>query len=219
MRATITRMSSSCGVSTQCVLSALPAAVWLQSSMWHFCWMRLPLLILLFVHVSHFHMLRQVCIKHMLCGSCVHCFSAQKEEKQDASALLNPAERVAAVRPMWEQRQHDDRVQLLTVDLDTLRQQAKAVPEKQRAHAGVQDILQPGVAGSGSTSAAGTAELCSLTDVKSTGMLRGHCFYACLVVWSDISVHTQSCCWYLVAVLRLCCALAESMPHMAGSSL
>eukprot|EP00878_Enallax_costatus_P016312 GHUV01017110.1.p1 GENE.GHUV01017110.1~~GHUV01017110.1.p1 ORF type:complete len:287 (+),score=113.06 GHUV01017110.1:359-1219(+) len=64
-----------------------------------------------------------------------------KEEKQDAAALLNPAERVAAVRPMWEQRQHDERVQLLTVDVDTLRQQAKAVSEKQRATA----VVEPGV--------------------------------------------------------------------------
>jgi hypothetical protein len=50
--------------------------------------------------------------------------------------LLNPAERVAAVRPMWEQRPHSLRVELLTVDLDTLRQQAKAQADKQRATAG-----------------------------------------------------------------------------------
>lgn len=62
----------------------------------------------------------------------------QKDEKQDAAALLNPAERVAAVRPMWEQRRHDERVQLLTVDVETLRQQAKTTSEKQRANAGMQ---------------------------------------------------------------------------------
>lgn len=62
----------------------------------------------------------------------------QKDDKQDAAAMLNPAERVSAVRPMWEQRQHDDRVQLLTVDVETLRQQAKTVAEKQRANAGGQ---------------------------------------------------------------------------------
>lgn len=63
-------------------------------------------------------------------------FDLQREDKQDAAALLNPAERVAAVRPMWEQRQHDARVQLLTIDLETLRQQAKAVADRQRASAG-----------------------------------------------------------------------------------
>lgn len=60
----------------------------------------------------------------------------QKEEAKDAAVLLNPAERVAAVRPMWEQRPHSERVELLTVDLDTLRQQAKAQADKQRATAG-----------------------------------------------------------------------------------
>lgn len=68
----------------------------------------------------------------------VHCVFIQREDKQDAAALLNPAERVAAVRPMWEQRQHHERVQLLTVDLETLRQQAKMISEKQRASAGAQ---------------------------------------------------------------------------------
>ncbi|WIA33521.1 hypothetical protein OEZ86_006646 [Tetradesmus obliquus] len=58
-----------------------------------------------------------------------------KEEAKDAAVLLNPAERVAAVRPMWEQRPHSERVELLTVDLDTLRQQAKAQADKQRATA------------------------------------------------------------------------------------
>jgi hypothetical protein len=43
--------------------------------------------------------------------------------------LLDPAERVAAVAPMWQQ--------LLTVDLDTLTQAAKAQAEQQRAYAGV----------------------------------------------------------------------------------
>jgi hypothetical protein len=61
----------------------------------------------------------------------------QKEEVKDAAVLLNPAERVAAVRPMWEQRPHSERVELLTVDLDTLKRQAKAQADKQRAHAGV----------------------------------------------------------------------------------
>lgn len=62
----------------------------------------------------------------------------QKEEVKDGTVLLNPAERVAAVRPMWEQKPHNDRVQLLTVDLETLKQQAKAAAEKQRANEGVQ---------------------------------------------------------------------------------
>lgn len=55
--------------------------------------------------------------------------------KQDA-ALLNPQERVSAVRPMWEQRGHADRVDLLTVDLGGLKQQAKQQTDKARATAG-----------------------------------------------------------------------------------
>jgi hypothetical protein len=84
---------------------------------------------------------------HVLLSSAAACLSCkQKEEAKDAAVLLNPAERVAAVRPMWEQRPHSERVELLTVDLDTLKQQAKAQADKQRAHAG---------AHSGDSSAAG----------------------------------------------------------------
>eukprot|EP00775_Hariotina_reticulata_P013475 gene13475-13601_t len=57
-----------------------------------------------------------------------------KEESKDA-VLLNPQERVAAVRPMWEQKPHEQRLQLLTADLETLQQRAKAVTEKARAQA------------------------------------------------------------------------------------
>jgi hypothetical protein len=61
----------------------------------------------------------------------------QKEEaKQDAAVQLNPQERVSAVQPMWEQRGHADRVDLLTVDLSSLKQQAQQQAEKQRASAG-----------------------------------------------------------------------------------
>jgi hypothetical protein len=74
---------------------------------------------------------------HVLLHSASACLSCkQKEEAKDAAVLLNPAERVAAVRPMWEQRPHSERVELLTVDLDTLKQQARAQADKQRAHAG-----------------------------------------------------------------------------------
>jgi len=59
----------------------------------------------------------------------------QKEESKDA-VLLNPQERVAAVRPMWEQKPLEQRLQLLTADLETLQQRAKAVTEKARAQAG-----------------------------------------------------------------------------------
>jgi hypothetical protein len=51
--------------------------------------------------------------------------------------LLSAAERVAAVAPMWQQLPHSERVQLLTVDLDTLRQAAKEQAEQQRAYVGV----------------------------------------------------------------------------------
>jgi len=60
----------------------------------------------------------------------------QKDEAKQDAALLNPQERVGAVRPMWEQRGHADRVELLTVELDSLRQQAKQHAEKARANAG-----------------------------------------------------------------------------------
>jgi hypothetical protein len=63
----------------------------------------------------------------------------EKEAKQDAGVQLNPQERVSAVQPMWEQRGHADRVELLTVDLSNLKQQAQQQTEKQRASAGEPD--------------------------------------------------------------------------------
>jgi hypothetical protein len=60
----------------------------------------------------------------------------QKEEVKQDAALLNPQERVAAVRPMWEQRGHSDRVELLTVELSSLKQQAQQQADKARASAG-----------------------------------------------------------------------------------
>lgn len=66
---------------------------------------------------------------------CVLC--VQKEDVKQDAALLNPQERVTAVRPMWEQQGHSDRVELLTVELSSLKQQAQQQAEKARASAGV----------------------------------------------------------------------------------
>jgi hypothetical protein len=60
----------------------------------------------------------------------------QKEESKQDVGLLNPQERVSAVRPMWEQRSHADRVELLTVALSSLKQEAEQQAEKARATAG-----------------------------------------------------------------------------------
>jgi hypothetical protein len=61
----------------------------------------------------------------------------QKDELKQDGALLTPQERVSAVRPMWEQRGHSDRVALLTVELNSLKQQAQQQADKARASAGV----------------------------------------------------------------------------------
>lgn len=63
--------------------------------------------------------------------------TVQKEESKQDVGLLNPQERVSAVRPMWEQRSHADRVELLTVALSSLKQEAEQQAEKARATAGV----------------------------------------------------------------------------------
>lgn len=65
-----------------------------------------------------------------------YCAALQKEEVKQDAGLLNPQERVSAVRPMWEQRSHADRVDLLTVDLSSLKQEAEQQAEKARATAG-----------------------------------------------------------------------------------
>lgn len=99
-----------------------------------------PHLLHSFSAFTHIHAGAVVLTLRCTCMFALHhccCSCKQKEEVKDAAVLLNPAERVAAVRPMWEQRPHSDRVELLTVDLDTLKQQAKAQADKQRAHAGV----------------------------------------------------------------------------------
>lgn len=67
---------------------------------------------------------------------CTDIVTLQKEEVKQDVALLNPQERVSAVRPMWEQRGHADRVELLTVDLSSLKQEAEQQAEKARASAG-----------------------------------------------------------------------------------
>jgi hypothetical protein len=118
----------------QCMHSSVP----LSSSI------TLPQQLSMHANPTHIHayaaaLLSLFCTAHLVTCTAAPCCCLsckQKEEAKDAAVLLNPAERVAAVRPMWEQRPHSSRVELLTVDLDTLRQQAKAQADKQRATAG-----------------------------------------------------------------------------------
>lgn len=56
-------------------------------------------------------------------------------DNKDAT-LLQPQDRVAAVRPLWETLTQEQRVELLTVDLPTLREKAKLVLEQARQQAG-----------------------------------------------------------------------------------
>ncbi len=47
-----------------------------------------------------------------------------------------PQERVAQVKPYWETLSHDDRVDLLTLDIDFLRQRAVEVTAKTQKQIG-----------------------------------------------------------------------------------
>ena len=54
-----------------------------------------------------------------------------QEAGKDASQLL-PQERVSAVKPLWEILPQTERVELLTVDLESLRARAKQLAEAAR---------------------------------------------------------------------------------------
>lgn len=48
----------------------------------------------------------------------------------------SPQERVALVRPYWETLSHEERVKLLTIDLEGVRARAKQLAEAARQQAG-----------------------------------------------------------------------------------
>lgn len=58
---------------------------------------------------------------------------------------LPPQDRVDAVRPLWESLSHEERVALLTIDVDTLRQRTRIMAEalkQQQQQAQSQQTLQ-----------------------------------------------------------------------------
>ena len=64
----------------------------------------------------------------------LYTLSLQQNEIREVQAT--PQERVAAVRPVWETLPHDERVQLLTVDLGALRAKARLVHESSKQQTG-----------------------------------------------------------------------------------
>ena len=66
--------------------------------------------------------------KHGLC-----CF-----RQKYVGTPMSPEERIAAVKPYWQQLTQEQRAYALTVDFATLRQQAEQLTERARAKAGEQ---------------------------------------------------------------------------------
>jgi hypothetical protein len=62
--------------------------------------------------------------------------------QKDEGLFTLPQERVAAVRPYWQQLPQEERASALTVDLATLRGRAKHLSERARAQAGEQQSLK-----------------------------------------------------------------------------
>lgn len=63
------------------------------------------------------------------CALTVYCMQGHHH----ATAGTAPAERVAAIWPMWQQMTEDERTKLLTVKLDALRHRARALDEQSAA--------------------------------------------------------------------------------------